>query len=66
MFLYQKSRPEFRIQSRESAAHQTTSLPGVARRLVTFLASPRKVTKRRRTPIRHLFEVPCVVGYDIT
>ena len=50
-------------------------LPGVARRLVTFLASPRqrvaveanlqvmpepKVTKRRRSPIRHLFEVPCV------
>ena len=28
--------------------------------LVTFLASPRKVTKRRRTPIRHLIEVPCV------
>jgi len=50
-------------------------LPGVARRLVTFLASLRqrvavetnlqvmsepKVTKRRRSPIRHLFEVPCV------
>jgi hypothetical protein len=50
-------------------------LPGVARRLVTFLASPRqrvavetnlqvmsepKVTKRRRSPIRHLCEVPCV------
>ena len=35
-------------------------LPGVARRQVTFLASPRKVTQRRRSPIRHLFEVPCV------
>ena len=38
----------------------TSTSPGAARQLVTFLASPRKVTKRRRTPIRHLFEVPCV------
>ena len=38
----------------------TSTSPGAARQLVTFLASPRKVTKRRRSPIRHLFEVPCV------
>ena len=43
-----------------SAPPNAQRLPGVARRLVTFLASPRKVTKRRRSPIRHLFEVPCV------
>ena len=28
------------------------AMPGVARRLVTFLASPRKVTKRRRPEVR--------------
>jgi len=36
-------------------------LPGVARRLVTFFCfAKKKVTKRRRSPIHHLCEVPCV------
>ena len=36
-------------------------LPGVARRLVTFFCfAKKKVTKEKATPIRHLFEVPCV------
>jgi len=37
-----------------------SGLPGAARQLVTFLASPRKVTQRRRSPIRHPFGIPCV------
>jgi len=37
------------------------SLPGVARRLVTFFCfAKKKVTKEKATPIRHLCEVPCV------
>ena len=36
-------------------------LPGVARRLVTFFCfAKKKVTQEKATPIRHLFEVPCV------
>jgi hypothetical protein len=34
---------------------------GVARQLVTFSCfAKEKVTKKKATPIRHLFEVPCV------
>ena len=36
-----------------------SSSPGVARRLLTFLASPRKVTKRRRPLVRRSFGLPC-------
>ena len=36
------------------------SLPGAARRLITFLASPRKVIKRRRPQFHHPFGVSCV------
>ena len=42
-------------------------LPGVARRQVTFLASPRKVTKRRRPEVRRPGKsagVPCVTRND--
>ena len=36
-------------------------LPGVALRLVTFFCfAKKKVTKEKATPIRHIFEVPCV------
>jgi hypothetical protein len=35
--------------------------PGVARQLVTFFCfAKKKVTQEKATPIRHLFEVPCV------
>jgi hypothetical protein len=37
---------------------QSTTEPGVARQLVTFLASPRKVTKRRRPQVRRPFGLP--------
>lgn len=37
---------------------QSTTEPGVARQLVTFLASPRKVTKRRRPRVRRPFGLP--------
>ena len=33
-------------------------VPGVARRLVTFFASPKKVTKERRPEVRRRFAVP--------
>ena len=50
-----------RLRKRQGFKHLTMSTePGVARQLVTFLASPRKVTKRRRPPIRHHFVIPCV------
>ena len=38
---------------------QSTTEPGVARQLVTFLASPRKVTKRRRPRVRRPFGLLC-------
>ena len=39
-------------------ASRSTS-PGAARRPVTFLVSPRKVTKRRRPPVRRSCGLPC-------
>jgi hypothetical protein len=36
-------------------------MPGVARRQATFFCfAKKKVAKEKATPIRHLFEVPCV------
>ena len=42
-------------------------VPGVARRLVTFFASPKKVTKERRPEVRRPRKsagMPCVTRYD--
>jgi hypothetical protein len=47
--------------SKISQSVKISGLPGVARRLVTFFCfAKKKVTKEKATPIRHLFEVPCV------
>ena len=39
-------------------------LPGVARRLLTFFASPKKVSKERRPEVRRPFGFPCVTRND--
>ena len=39
-------------------------LPGVARRQVTFFASPKKVGKERRPEVRRRCAVPCVTRND--
>ena len=46
-----------------SDASPTSTSPGVARRQVTFLAPPRKVTKRRRPLVRRPLGLPCAARH---
>ena len=39
-------------------------MPGVARRQLTFFASPKKVSKERRPQVRRPFGVPCATRHD--
>jgi hypothetical protein len=44
----------------EAQQNSKSKPSGAARQLVTFLASPRKVTQRRRPQFRHPCGIPCV------